>query len=110
MLKWRTADGRELTAPDFDDNHLVNTIALVQRKCEQSRAEASVQAFVSEDIDEVEKETLVTASWLDYVPEVYHELLAEAKKRELKLKPEVSSLQWELERLQELLEERKELV
>lgn len=108
MLKWKAADGRELVASDFEDSHLVNTIALVQRKCEQRRAEASVEAFVSEDIEDNEKEILVTASWLDYVPEIYPELVAEAKKRELKLKPEVSSLQWELEKLQDLLEERKE--
>jgi len=106
MLKWKTADGRELIAPDFEDSHLLNTIALVQRKCEQRRAEASVEAFVSEDIEDSEKETLVTASWLDYVPEIYSELVAEAKKRKLQLKPEASSLQWELEKLQDLLEER----
>ena len=88
---WKTKDGRKIRICDMEDNHLLNTIAMLQRVSESRRISNSVYYLFCTPPNgemalyafEQEQDNVWRATWCDYLPPIYSNLVLEAERRGL---------------------------
>lgn len=102
---WKTKDGRTIRIRDMDNQHLANTIRLLRRRAERQRpqVELDLSSFAAScrgdgATDAAESEERMVSNmdleeFCGYVfNDVWHELIEEATRRELKVVEDGSKL------------------
>lgn len=88
---WKTKDGSNIRICDMGDRHLLNAMRMLAQQAEIKRA-VSVHRFLqcpqpsgdmAQDCYQREFDELLDAEWLDFVPDIYRSLVAEADRRQL---------------------------
>jgi hypothetical protein len=87
LKKWTTQSGEQIRIKDMDNNHLLNTIAMLERNA-QSILESELAACASigfqGEMAQMDQEHFLSyASADDYLPEIYDDLFEEAVRRNL---------------------------
>ena len=81
--KWRTKEGIKIRIKDMDNNHLLNTIALIKRNVIKFQMNIPAPCFQGEMADyfaNQEYDRLVSADIGELIP-IYDDMIIEAKKR-----------------------------
>jgi len=99
----------------MDDDHLLNTISMLQRVAEAHRASRTVfytlcegpQGDMAQDCFDREFDMVMDSTWQDYVLDIYWDMEAEAERRGLALKPEKSAMMWELDYIAQHIEAKR---
>ncbi len=89
MKKWTMRDGRKIAIVDMGDGHLMNTIRMLQRNGEHKRdvnvAEYLAGPAPTADMASIafddEFDTACEATWEDFVPDIYEDLVEEGLRR-----------------------------
>ena len=97
--KWTAKDKSRIRICDMEDNHLINTISMLQRKAEEERAHYSLFYLTCNEPTgdmaqlafEQEQNAVFESSFLDYTPPIYQNLIDDAERRGLKI-PQINSL------------------
>lgn len=90
---WTTKDSSKLRICDMSDEHLLNTIRMLQRFGETQRINATVfyttclgpQGEMAQDCFNQEFDTVLESTFEDYVPEIYRNLVEDAERRGLEI-------------------------
>ena len=85
--KWTTKEGKKIRIKDIEDKHLLNVICFLRRKAEfihsgELLACMSIN-FQGEQAQYEQDRFISNSSWEDYIPEIYEDMIKEAKKRKL---------------------------
>jgi len=87
--EWRTKDGTVIRVKDMDDDHLRNTIRMLQKNALAKRELHTLsylvgpypQGEMAQVAFDSEFDQLLDSSWMEFVPEVYNLMLEEARVR-----------------------------
>ena len=88
---WTTKDGRKVRICDMEDDHLINTVRMLQRNGEARRINNSVyyatcmgpNGEMAQLAFEQECDQMWDATFESYVPRIYYNLVDEAERRRL---------------------------
>lgn len=92
---WTTKTGREVRVKDMDDTHLAHTINLLRCNASVRLVKATLNGLIgipksalervlrTRSSDDTEVNQLVNMTWVDFVPEVYNNLVLEFIRRGL---------------------------
>lgn len=90
---WATGDGRHIPICDLADRHLIKIIKYLKRPAiAQLKREVNTPLFnsvfdaeMTKPKSDKELDLLLESVAKDYLPEIYFDLVAEAKRRQLKI-------------------------
>ncbi len=85
---WLQKNGEKIRLKDMSDQHLINTIAMLERNAKavySSEINACMSISFNGEQAQLEQERFLSqAEWEDYLPEIFDDLIAEAERRKLK--------------------------